>query len=171
MMAVMLTGQRIMLIITQWLVCPLILILLGVTLYLIPTWNFSAFRGVPTPGEFLMSVWLVIPVLVFAFNHSPAISQFSVAMKHEYGDRASERASVAAFIFITGWITAVANPSILSLIKSLAGPVIAVILYLMPMYAIRRLPGLEPYRGKISNVFVTVAGIVAVSGIVYGLLP
>lgn len=35
MMAVMLTGQRIMLIITQW---------------------------------------LVIPVLVFAFNHSPAIS-------------------------------------------------------------------------------------------------
>ncbi|OBA50375.1 hypothetical protein A5728_02320 [Kocuria sp. ICS0012] len=89
MMAVMLTGQRIMLIITQWLVYPLILILLGVTLYLIPAWNFSAFRGVPTPGEFLMSVWLVIPVLVFAFNHSPAISQFSVAMKHEYGSRAS----------------------------------------------------------------------------------
>lgn len=29
MMAVMLTGQRIMLIITQWLVYPLILILLG----------------------------------------------------------------------------------------------------------------------------------------------
>lgn len=83
MMAVMLTGQRIMLIITQW---------------------------------------LVIPVLVFAFNHSPAISQFSVAMKHEYGDRASERASVAAFIFITGWIAAVANPSILWLIESLAGP-------------------------------------------------
>ena len=64
-----------------------------------------------------------------------------------------------------------ATPSILSLIESLAGPVIAVILYLMPMYAIRRLPRLEPYRGKIYNVFVTVAGIVAVSGIVYGLLP
>lgn len=64
-----------------------------------------------------------------------------------------------------------ATPSILSLIESLAGPVIAVILYLMPMYAIRRLPRLEPYRGKISNVFVTVAGIVAVSGVVYGLLP
>ncbi|MBX7555900.1 hypothetical protein K1Y78_50535 [Streptomyces sp. tea 10] len=78
---------------------------------------------------------------------------------------------MAAFIFITGWIAAVATPSILSLIESLAGPVIAVILYLMSMHAIRRLPGLELYRGKISNVFVTVAGIVAVSGIVYGLLP
>ena len=79
--------------------------------------------------------------------------------------------AVAAFIFITGWIVAIANPSILSLIESLAGPVIAVILYLMPMYAIHRIPALAPYRGKASNVFVTVAGLVAVTGIVYGLVP
>ena len=273
LMLVMFTGQRIMLIVTQWLVYPLILILLGVTLFLIPTWDFSAFRGVPSAGDFLMSVWMIIPVLVFAFNHSPAISQFSVAMKHEYGDRASERASVvlkrstlllviftmgfvwscvlslgptglqaakdqnlpvlsylanengspfiaylgpavalaaiassffghymgaaegavgivrstvdpkgtkisdralktavAMFIFVTTWLVAILNPSILSLIESLAGPVIAVILYLMPMYAIRKLPALEPYRGRISNVFVTVAGLVAVSGIIYGLV-
>lgn len=89
LMLVMFTGQRIMLMVTQWLVYPLILILLGVTLFLIPSWDLSVFRGVPTPGEFVMSVWLVIPVLTFAFNHSPAISQFSVAMTHEYGDRAS----------------------------------------------------------------------------------
>jgi len=273
LMLVMFTGQRIMLIVTQWLVYPLILILLGVTLFLIPTWDFSAFRGVPSAGDFLMSVWMIIPVLVFALNHSPAISQFSVAMKHEYGDRASERASVvlkrstlllvvftmgfvwscvlslgptglqaakdqnlpvlsylanengspfiaylgpavalaaiassffghymgaaegavgivrstvdpkgtkisdkalktavAVFIFVTAWLVAILNPSILSLIESLAGPVIAVILYLMPMYAIRKLPALEPYRGRISNVFVTVAGLVAVSGIIYGLI-
>ena len=78
---------------------------------------------------------------------------------------------MAAFIFITGWIAAVATPSILSLIESLAGPVIAVILYLMPMHAIHRIPAFAPYRGKASNVFVTVAGLVAVSGIVYGLVP
>ncbi|MBD4513146.1 HAAAP family serine/threonine permease, partial [Xanthomonas citri pv. citri] len=91
---VMFTGQRIMLIVTQWLVYPLILILLGVTLYLIPTWDLSVFQGVPSAGDFLMSVWMIIPVLVFAFNHSPAVSQFSVAMKHQYGEHASERASV-----------------------------------------------------------------------------
>ena len=62
------------------------------------------------------------------------------------------------------------NPSILSLIESLAGPVIAVILYLMPMYAVRRIPALVPYRGQLSNVFVTVAGLVAISGILFTLV-
>ena len=85
------------------------------------------------------------------------------------GERAL-RGGIAVFIFLTTWLTAVLNPSILDLIESLAGPVIAVILYLMPMYAIHRIPALEPYRGKISNVFVTVAGLVAVSGIIYGLV-
>ena len=273
LMLVMFTGQRIMLIVTQWLVYPLILILLGVTLYLIPTWDLSVFQGVPSAGDFLMSVWMIIPVLVFAFNHSPAVSQFSVAMKHQYGEHASARASVvlrrstlllvvftmgfvwscvlslgpdglqaakdqnlpvlsylanengspfiaylgpavaltaiassffghymgaaegavgvvrstvdpqgtrigtktlhtavAVFMFVTTWLVAIANPSVLSLIESLAGPVIAMILYLMPMYAIHKLPALEPYRGKLSNVFVTVAGLVAVSGIIYGLV-
>ena len=73
-------------------------------------------------------------------------------------------------MFVTTWLVAIANPSVLSLIESLAGPVIAMILYLMPMYAIHKLPALEPYRGKLSNVFVTVAGLVAVSGIIYGLV-
>ena len=39
-------------------------------------------------------IWLVIPVLVFAFNHSPAISQFSLAMQRNHGDKATRRASV-----------------------------------------------------------------------------
>lgn len=57
------------------------------------------------------------------------------------------------------------NPSILSLIESLSGPVIATVLFLMPMYAIRTVPALAPYRGKAANVFVVVAGLVAVGGI------
>ena len=59
LMLVMFTGQRIMLIVTQWLVYPLILILLGVTLDLIPTWDLSVFQGVPSAGDFLMSVWML----------------------------------------------------------------------------------------------------------------
>ena len=77
---------------------------------------------------------------------------------------------IAAFIFLTTWAAAIINPSILSMIESIAGPVIAMILYLMPMYAIRKMPALEPYRGRLSNVFVTIAGLVAVSGIIYGLV-
>lgn len=89
------------------------------------------------------------------------------------GSRVSDKnlnIAIAVFIFLTTWLAAILNPSILSLIESIAGPIIAIILYLMPMYAIRKLPALEPYRGKLPNVFVTVAGLVAVSGIIYGLV-
>ena len=269
MMGVMVAGQRIMIIVTEWLVYPLILILAGITVYLIPSWKFDAsMLQLPPVGDLAMSVWMVIPVLVFAFNHSPAISQFSLAQKEHYGALATEKASqilrrttvilvifamgfvwssvlslgstglaearaanlpvlsyvanvsgnpmisylgpavaiaaivsslfghylgaaeglagivrgfydhdgtrvsdrrlhgaIAVFMFLTTWLAAIANPSILALIESLAGPVIAMVLFLMPMYAIHKVPALAPYRGKASNVFVTLAGLVAVGGI------
>jgi serine transporter len=76
---------------------------------------------------------------------------------------------IAGFIFFTTWGVAILNPSILGMIETLGGPVIAAILYLMPMYAIHRVPALAKYRGRASNVFVTVAGLVAISAILYGL--
>lgn len=76
---------------------------------------------------------------------------------------------IAAFMFLTTWLAAILNPSILSLIESLVGPIIAIVLYLMPMYAISRVPELKRYRGRLSNIFVTIAGIVAVSGILLSL--
>ena len=275
MMAVMVAGQRLMLAITGWLVYPLVLILLGTSLYLVPSWDAGALFAAPAPGfgPVLLSLWLVIPVLVFAFNHSPAISQFSLAMKRHYGGGAPGRAShvlagttgmlvlftmffvwscvlalgpegmaeakaanlpvlshlanvhgsplisamgpivailaivssffghylgaaegaagivratvdpdgtriadrplrlgIAAFIFLTTWLVAIANPGVLGLIETIAGPVIAMILFLMPMYAIHRIDALAPYRGAASNVFVVVTGLVAVSGIVYGVV-
>ena len=53
--------------------------------------------------------------------------------------------------------------------ETLSGPVIAAILYLMPMYAIHKVPALAAYRGRASNIFVTIAGLVAMSGILYGI--
>lgn len=271
MMAVMIAGERIMLLVTQFLVYPLVAILIFISLYLIPSWNLAVLREVAAPSDMIWSIWLTIPVLVFSFNHSPAISQFAVALKRDYGPAASERASlilrntafmlvgfvmlfvfscvlalspaqlaeaksqnlpilsylanvhqspfisyfgplvafvaivssffghylgaseglrgiirgqidpdatlikpgalrftITAIMFLTTWLVAVLNPSILGLIETLAGPVIAAILYLMPMYAIHKVPALKQYRGRLSNVFVTLAGLVAMSGIVYG---
>jgi serine transporter len=273
MSAVMVAGQRIMLIVTQWLVYPLIAVLFAVTLLLIPEWSFEGFGAVPAAGDFAMSLWLMIPVLVFSFNHSPAISQFSVALRERYGDGSVQKASsilrvtaillvvftmgfvwscvlalgpeglqeakdanlpvlshlanvmglpliawlgpavaitaiassffghwlgaaegatsivrtivdprgrrigdralrigVSVFLIATTWLAGVLNPSILSLIESLAGPVIAAVLYLMPMYAIHKVPALARFRGKASNVFVVAAGIVAVGGILISLI-
>ncbi|ASJ74903.1 aromatic amino acid transport family protein [Granulosicoccus antarcticus] len=273
MMSVMMAGERIMLLVTQFLVYPLVAILIFISLYLVPSWNFAAISEVSAPVDILRTIWLTVPILVFSFNHSPAISQFAVALKRDHGDASAARAGlilrntaimlvgfvmlfvfscvlalspaqlaeakaqnlpilsylanvqnspfisyfapavafvaivssffghymgaseglrgiirgqvdpheklikpaalgplITAFMFFTTWGVAVLNPSILGLIETLAGPVIAAILYLMPMYAIHKVQALKQYRGRLSNVFITFAGLVAMSGIVYGLL-
>lgn len=275
MMAVMIAGEKIMLAVTQFLVYPLIAALFIISLMLIPTWHIGDLAQLPEGGGggLLMTTWLMIPVLVFAFNHSPAISAFSLAMQRAHGDKAAERASwvlkrtatilvvftmlfvwscvlslgadglaaareanlpvlsylanvndtpaiayagpaiaivaigssffghylgaaegaaglvrgftpgvyeslgkrkvsilVAAFMFLTTWIVAILNPSILGVIETLSGPVIAAILYIMPMIAISKVPALAPYRGKISNIFVVVMGVIAIGAILVSIV-
>lgn len=277
MMSVMMAGERIMLLVTQFLVYPLVAVLVFLSLYLIPDWDLNALRQFPVFDlsalrDVAWTLWITIPILVFSFNHSPAISQFAVALQREYGDASAARSSMilrntaimlvgfvmlfvfscvlalspeqlaeaktqnlpvlsylaneknnpfisyfapvvafvaivssffghylgaseglrgiirgqidpearwikprsmgkitATFMFLVIWGVAIINPSILGLIETLAGPVIAALLYLMPMYAIHKVPALKQYRGRLSNVFITVSGLVAMSGIVYGI--
>ncbi|MBW7982287.1 HAAAP family serine/threonine permease [Enterobacillus tribolii] len=75
----------------------------------------------------------------------------------------------ALFMLVTTWIVATLNPSILGMIETLGGPVIATILFLMPMYAIHKVPAMRKYSGHISNVFVVVMGLIAISAILYTL--
>lgn len=274
MSTVMIIGQKLMLTVTQFLVYPLILVLAVLTLYLIPHWSLDGFSQVPAPGNFSMTLWLMLPVLVFSFYHAAAISQFSVAMRKQYHGFASVKASrvlrvtsivltvftmgfvwscvlaigpdglaearasnlpvlsylanefdapfinwlgpivaiaaivssyfghwlgghegaagiirknfdpekkrisdkalnmaINVFIVVTVWIAAVLNPSVLSLIESLVGPVMALVLFIVPMWAIHKVPALAPYRGKLSNIFVVISGIAAFSAVVYGLIP
>ncbi|WP_283130544.1 serine/threonine transporter [Enterovibrio norvegicus] len=271
MMSVMLAGEKLMLKVTQFLVYPLVAILLFMSIYLIPDWNTSALQQIPTAGDFMTTIWISIPVLVFAFNHSPAISAFSMAQTREYGDNAERKSNqilfrtagmllgfvmlfvfscvlsltpadlaeakaqnlavlsylankhespfisylgpivafvaivssffghymgareglngliikqlrsrnktvnlkkidmfTVAFVIITSWIVATINPSILGMIESLGGPIIATILFIMPMYAIKKVPAMNKYGGKASNIFVTFMGMVAISAIMYG---
>jgi serine transporter len=39
----------------------------------------------------------------------------------------------------------------------------------MPMYAIKKVPAMKKYAGSISNVFVTVIGLMSISAIFYSL--
>ena len=77
----------------------------------------------------------------------------------------------ALFMVLTCWAVATFNPSILGMIETLGGPIIACLLFLMPMYAIRRVPSLRQYSGQLSNVFVVVIGLIALSAIVFSVLP
>ncbi|QDF68013.1 HAAAP family serine/threonine permease [Shewanella sp. SNU WT4] len=273
MMSVMIAGEKLMLKVTQFLVYPLVAILAFMSLYLIPNWNTSALEQIPAAGDFLGTIWLTIPVLIFAFNHSPAISQFAVSQKRDHGVNASRKADVIlrntslmlvgfvmlfvfscvlsltpaqlaeakaqnlpilsylanahdsafvtyfapliafiaivssffghylgasegmrglivkqyesagkevneagvnkfilGFMFITIWGVAIINPSILGMIEALGGPIIAAILYLMPMYAVYKVPALKQYRGRVSNIFVIIAGLLSMTAILFGLL-
>ena len=75
----------------------------------------------------------------------------------------------ALFMLVTTWIVATLNPSILGMIETLGGPIIAMILFLMPMYAIQKVPAMRKYSGHISNVFVVLVGLIAISAISYSL--
>ncbi|HDL5820893.1 TPA: HAAAP family serine/threonine permease [Mannheimia haemolytica] len=272
MIGVMLLSEQVMLKITTCLVYPLVLILLGLSIYLIPQWNTAALQQMPTTGDFLTTLWLTIPVLVFAFNHSPAISSFALSQQKYYqDDKKAEIESakvlrstafilvlfVMFFVFscvltltpeelaqakvqnisilsylankfdnpiisyfgplvaflaigssffghylgaregleglvnqmrkepidpskfrkitaitflIILWIVATINPSILGLIESLGGPIIAMILFIMPVYAVYKVPALARFKGEFGHLFVLVMGCIAISAIVYGLL-
>lgn len=277
MIGILLLGEQVVLKVTEWLVYPLVLILFGLSLYLIPEWNLGNLSVMPDTGAFINTLWVTIPVLVFSFNHSPAISTFALSEKREYvdvektdehvrktlfgtagilmlfvmlfvfscvlsltpaelvqakqqnisilsflankydspyisymgplvaflaitssffghylgareglegliikmkRDSGSSDTTIdhkklnlfsAVFFLITLWIVAMINPSILGLIESLGGPIIAMILFIMPMYAIRKVPSMHKFGGKLSNVFVVVMGLVAISNIVYSL--
>lgn len=273
LISVMLLNEKFMLKITEILVYPLVLILFGLSLYLIPHWNASMLSEMPSAKGLISTLWLTIPVLVFSFNHSPAISSFSQSQRRHYQDlaltekniqqtlwgtstillvfvmffafscvltltpaelvlareqnisilsflankfdnpyitylgplvaffaitssffghylgaregleglwlkmrpkqspinRKKLNYSTAVFFLFTLWAVAIINPSILGLIESLGGPIIAMILFIMPMYAIRKVPAMRRYQGKFSNAFVTLMGLIAISAVVYNL--
>lgn len=71
------------------------------------------------------------------------------------------------FMLITTWLASTLNPSILNIIESLGGPIIAILLFLMPMYSIKKIDIMNRYSGNLSNIFVVIIGIISVSSAVY----
>ena len=277
LMAIVRLGGQVIVKAMSVLVFPFVITLMGLALYLIPHWNGAIVTEAPAlseafNGDFIKTLWLAIPVMVFSFNHSPIISSFAVDNKGRYGEKAEKKCSnillgahvmmvmtvmffvfscvlslspadlaaakeqnisilsylanhfnapiiawmapiiaiiaitksflghylgaregfngmvikslrgkgksieinklnriTALFMLVTTWIVATLNPSILGMIETLGGPIIAMILFLMPMYAIQKVPAMRKYSGHISNVFVVVMGLIAISAIFYSL--
>lgn len=91
-------GQDIIVKAMSILVLPFVAVLMALAFYLIPHWNASIFENISLSGNapghgMLMTLWLVIPVMVFSFNHSPIISSFAVAKHKEYGNDAEKKCS------------------------------------------------------------------------------
>jgi len=266
-------GQQVIVRSMSLLVYPFVGVLMVLTVYLIPHWNSAILSHEVNSGHGLLkSIWLLIPVIVFSFNHSPIISSFAVSQKKRYGSQAEVNsvrilkaghalmvitgmlfvcscvfslspqdlalakqqnisilsylanhfdtpimayvapliafiaisksflghylgakegiyslltkavkgfASVKhhqidwfidGFIILTCWIVATINPSILGMIEMMGGPIIALLLFLMPMVAIATVPAMKKYRNPPADLFITIVGLIAISAILYGFL-
>ncbi|WMY95569.1 MAG: HAAAP family serine/threonine permease [Arsenophonus sp.] len=66
------------------------------------------------------------------------------------------------FMLITIWLVSTLNPNILNIIENFGGPIITILLFIMPMYAIRKISVMNKYSGNFSNLFVVVVGIISI---------
>ena len=123
--------------------------------------------------EFAAPLIAFVAIAKSFLGHYIGASEGFKGLVHKSGRRPGAKAldrMTAAFMLVVCWIVATLNPSILGMIETLGGPVIAAILFLMPMYAIRKVPAMRQYSGAMSNVFVVAVGLVAISALVYSLL-
>ncbi|MGI2179858.1 aromatic amino acid transport family protein [Shewanella frigidimarina] len=259
-------GRELMLKVTSILVYPLVFLLLALSIYLIPDWNTSMMEVSPEWSSMPSIIWLSIPLIVFSFNHSPIISQFTKEQRRKYGQNAVgktdaitggaalmlmgfvmffvfsvvlslspeqlllakeqnisilsylanehkspmislmgpivaftaitssyfghflgaheglvgvikcrttasvniiEKASLA-FIVLSTWVVAIVNPSILGMIEAVGAPMIAAILFLMPVFAMHKVPAMAKYKTSLPvQMFTVICGLAAISSVLY----
>ncbi|TKI13687.1 aromatic amino acid transport family protein, partial [Bacillus cereus] len=88
-------GQDITVKIMSMLVYPFIASLLFIAISLIPQWNtsmlsFSSVSTVSTGTGYFGTIWMILPIIVFSFNHSPMISSFVMKQRATYGIDATD---------------------------------------------------------------------------------
>ncbi len=267
LMLVVRFGQRTIIRVMSVLVYPFIAVLLFMSVYLIKYWSMAIVHYQPPVQSIWITIWLIFPVMVFSFNHSPIISSFARSQKKQFGKETDQHcttilksshllmvitvmffviscvlslspddlfqakqqnisilsylanhfntsiiaiiAPIVAFIaiaksflghylgvneglqgiyrkvlrrrkqdktqqilvelliIVSCWICATLNPNILKMIETLCGPLIAIILFLMPMYAYRKVKVLQSYRDTIPDIFTAIIGLIAISAILY----
>ena len=269
---IFLMGRHITIKVMGFLVFPLIAYFLFVSLYLTGSWQPSLLTSqMAFDQHTLHQVWISIPVMVFAFSHTPIISTFAIDQQEKHGDLAMGKckkimkvaytiicASVLFFVFscllaipatyietardqgvtilsalsmvpgapgwlaVTGIIVAVVamsksflgtyfgviegaseivksslgllgvrksrafnramsillvsaftfavcfiNPNAISMIYAISGPLIAMILFIMPTLSTWLIPALKPYR-SVGNAITLVVGLLCVSVMFFG---
>lgn len=273
------SGSKVVTRVMSALVFPFIAVLVFIALLFIPHWNGALFNSFSSVGifddikskNFWMTLWLVIPVMVFSFNHSPIISSLACHCKEAYQDKAEQKSSqiislgvimmvvvvmffvfscamtlspedfakakeanqnvlvyvsikfpeatfltflspivaliamsksflghylgsceglngilfkasggkivgrtantiTGVFTFIVAWFVAYKNPSVLGIIESIGGPVLAILLFIMPAFCVYRFKMLQKYRNPPLDGFIVIMGFVAISAAMHGLL-
>ena len=66
-------------------------------------------------------------------------------------------------IIATCWLGGTLNPNALGMIGGMLGPLVTILLFIVPMYAIYRVPALARFRRQPSNIFVVIIGALSVA--------
>lgn len=95
LIAILNFGQDITVKVMSMLVYPFIVSLLFIAISLIPQWNtsmlsFSAVSTASTGTGYFGTILMILPIIVFSFNHSPMISSFVVKQRATYGIEATD---------------------------------------------------------------------------------
>ncbi|BBR57589.1 MULTISPECIES: amino acid permease [unclassified Klebsiella] len=86
---IFLTGRQTTIKVMGMLVFPLIAYFLFLSVYLTGSWQPSLLTTqMEVNTHTLHQVWLSIPVMVFAFSHTPIISTFAIDRREKYGEQA-----------------------------------------------------------------------------------
>ncbi|EAA9524010.1 transporter [Salmonella enterica] len=86
---IFLMGRHATIRVMGFLVFPLIAYFLFLSLYLTGSWQPSLLTGqMSFDSHTLHQVWISIPVMVFAFSHTPIISTFAIDRRENFGEQA-----------------------------------------------------------------------------------
>ncbi|MCK7313633.1 amino acid permease [Enterobacter bugandensis] len=89
---IFLMGRHITIKVMGFLVFPLIAYFLFVSIYLTGSWQPSLLTSqMAVDRHTLHQVWISIPVMVFAFSHTPIISTFAVDRREKFADAAMDK--------------------------------------------------------------------------------
>lgn len=90
-------GQKLIIRLMSLLVYPFIAALLLLSLWMIPHWSMAIFKSSinynHSFSSVLIALLMILPVIIFSFNHSPIISSLAVYSKNKYKKDADKKAS------------------------------------------------------------------------------
>ena len=132
--------------------------------YLSSKFNTNVLAYLGSPIAFLA-------ILSSFFGHYLGAKEGLIGLLDGYGNKKinqkKREKAVTCFLVLSLWLTATLNPSILGMIETLSGPIIAIVLFVMPMYAANKVPSMRKYKGQLGNTFVVVVGLIALSSLIY----
>ncbi|WP_068909213.1 aromatic amino acid transport family protein [Providencia heimbachae] len=73
------------------------------------------------------------------------------------------------FIVLTTWIVTIRNPSILGMIETMGAPMIAAILFILPVVAMRIVPAMKKFStSTVAQAFTFICGLASITSVIYG---